>query len=73
MVVQLSTRSRSHHTLCGARSAVHESPRTTKLHDRTNDTINLDEIERILIQAFGTVGDNSWPCRSDSLQTEAPG
>lgn len=29
--------------------AAHESPRTTKLYDRTNDGITLDEIERILI------------------------
>jgi len=29
--------------------ANHESPRTTKLYDRTNDAISLDEIERILI------------------------
>ena len=29
--------------------AGHESPRTTKLYDRTNDQITLDEIERILI------------------------
>jgi integrase/recombinase XerD len=29
--------------------ANHESPRTTKLYDRTNDAIGLDEIERILI------------------------
>ena len=29
--------------------AGHESPRTTKLYDRTNDEISLDEIERILI------------------------
>ena len=27
--------------------AAHESPRTTKLYDRRNDLINLDEIERI--------------------------
>jgi hypothetical protein len=26
-----------------------ESPRTTKLYDRTSDAISLDEIERILI------------------------
>ena len=32
-----------------ARSADHESPRTTKLYDRTNDAISLNEIERILI------------------------
>ncbi len=29
--------------------ANHESPPTTKLYDRTNDAISLDEIERILI------------------------
>jgi site-specific recombinase XerD len=29
--------------------AAHESPRTTKLYDRSNDTITLDEVERILI------------------------
>lgn len=29
--------------------AAHESPRTTKLYDRTNDAISLDEIERIMI------------------------
>ena len=29
--------------------AAHESPRTTKLYDRTSDTISLDEVERIRI------------------------
>jgi DNA repair protein RadC len=29
--------------------AAHESPRTTKLYDRTQDRISLDEIEKILI------------------------
>lgn len=29
--------------------AGHESPRTTKLYDRTNDEITLDEIERIVL------------------------
>ena len=29
--------------------AVHESPRTTKLYDRTGDEITLDEVERINI------------------------
>ena len=29
--------------------AAHESPRTTKLYDRTGDEITLDEIERIVI------------------------
>jgi hypothetical protein len=27
----------------------HESPRTTKLYDRTGDEITLDEVERIII------------------------
>jgi site-specific recombinase XerD len=31
------------------RIAAHESPRTTKLYDRTGDQISLDEIERIVI------------------------
>jgi hypothetical protein len=29
--------------------AAHESPRTTKLYDRTDDQISLDEVERIRI------------------------
>jgi integrase/recombinase XerD len=29
--------------------AKHESPRTTKLYDRSNDTLTLDEIERITL------------------------
>jgi len=29
--------------------AAHESPRTTKLYDRTRDEITLDEVERIAI------------------------
>jgi hypothetical protein len=29
--------------------AAHESPRTTKLYDRTSDQLSLDEIERIQI------------------------
>jgi len=31
------------------RIACHESPRTTKLYDRTSDEVSLDEIERIVI------------------------
>ncbi len=31
------------------RIAAHESARTTKLYDRTGDTVSLDEIERIII------------------------
>ena len=27
--------------------AAHESPRTTKLYDRTSDAVSLDEVERI--------------------------
>jgi integrase/recombinase XerD len=29
--------------------AAHESPRTTKLYDRTSDQITLDEVEQIAI------------------------
>lgn len=29
--------------------AAHESPRTTKLYDRTSDALSLDEIEKIII------------------------
>jgi integrase/recombinase XerD len=29
--------------------ANHESPKTTKLYDRTRDRITLDEVERIII------------------------
>jgi len=29
--------------------AAHESPRTTKLYDRTGDEITLDEVERITL------------------------
>jgi hypothetical protein len=37
-------------TLVNARAmAAHESPRTTKLHDRTADVITLDEVERIVL------------------------
>ena len=38
------------HTLEHAQAiAAHESPRTTKLYDRTANEITLDEIERIVI------------------------
>jgi integrase len=37
-------------TLENARAmAAHESPRTTKLYDRTSDEVTLDEVERIAI------------------------
>jgi len=29
--------------------AAHESPRTTKLYDRTSDTVTLDEVEKIVV------------------------
>jgi hypothetical protein len=32
--------------------AAHESPRTTKLYDRTSDDITLDEVERIAIRSL---------------------
>ncbi len=28
--------------------AAHESPRTTKLYDRTNDSVTLDEVEKVV-------------------------
>jgi integrase len=28
--------------------AAHESPRTTKLYDRTNDAVSLDEVEKVV-------------------------
>ena len=31
------------------RIAAHESPRTTKLYDRTGDKVSLEEIERVRI------------------------
>jgi hypothetical protein len=34
---------------CFAALAAHESPRTTKLYDRTGVEITLDEVERIAI------------------------
>ena len=34
---------------CRRSIAAHESPRTTKLDDRTTDKLSLDEIERIAI------------------------
>jgi len=35
---------------CSAQAiAAHESPRTTKLYNRTGDEITLDEVERIAI------------------------
>src|ERR1700722_4736210 len=34
--------------------ANHESPRTTKVYDRRQDEISLDEIERIPISSFST-------------------
>lgn len=37
-------------TATGAKAIVaHESTRTTKLYDRTDDELTLDEIERIII------------------------
>ena len=29
-------------------TAAHSSPRTTKLYDRTNDIVSLDEVERVV-------------------------
>lgn len=35
--------------------AVNESPRTTKLYDRTQDEISLDEVERIRFEPVSPV------------------
>jgi hypothetical protein len=50
--VNLDKRVRSDHPLrleVAQHIANHESPRTTKLYDRRQDEISLDEIERIAI------------------------
>jgi integrase/recombinase XerD len=44
MVINLLARSENAQAM-----AAHESPRTTKLYDRTGDEITLDEVERITI------------------------
>jgi hypothetical protein len=31
------------------RMASHESPRTTKLYDRTSDAVTIEEVEKIVI------------------------
>jgi hypothetical protein len=36
--------------------AAHESPRTTKLYDRTGDEITLDEVERMVAFCFAALG-----------------
>jgi hypothetical protein len=38
---------RPSHQLCPRPLAAHESERTTKLYDRRDDKVTLDEIERI--------------------------
>jgi integrase len=41
--------------------AAHESSRTTKLYDRTDDAITLDEVERIAIQRPAHIAwDSLW-------------
>jgi hypothetical protein len=45
--------------------AAHESPRTTKLYDRTGDEITLDEVERITIwPSYGFITVDLIVCRS---------
>ena len=39
--------------------AAHESPRTTKLYDRTGDEITLDEVERITVDTVNRLRYNS--------------
>jgi integrase len=46
----ITTYLENHGTIENAQKiAAHESPRTTKLYDRTNDEVTLDEIEKIII------------------------
>ena len=40
--------------------AAHESPRTTKLYDRTGDEITLDEVERITIRDVAWLGEGGY-------------
>jgi integrase len=41
--------------------AAHESPRTTKLYDRTGDEITLDEVKRITVPNQQAWWRTSWP------------
>ena len=51
--------------------AAHESPRTTKLYDRTTDEISLDEIERIVIFGNHKLQPESSDPRTAPLATGA--
>src|ERR1019366_6920441 len=51
--------------------AAHESPRTTKLYDRTSDEITLDEVERIAIES--TRGGSVVPVVVGVSKTKRPG
>ena len=44
--------------------AAHESPRTTKLYDRTDDQLTLDEIEKISVPGVNAVSVDNDPARS---------
>lgn len=46
--------------------AAHESPRTTKLYDRTSDGITLDNVERIQLRAVRLVSYKSLQIKSNS-------
>lgn len=58
--------------------AAHESPRTTKLYDRTSDEITLDEVERIsILQSTGSsevlaLGGRNRPQKMTSTKHERP-
>ena len=53
------------------RIAGHPSPKTTKLYDRTADTISVDEIERIVRCAISTPVSNPrrLTCRQRPIQS----
>jgi hypothetical protein len=48
--------------------AAHESPRTTKLYDRTRDEITLDEVERISIWKETPLKLTAWIAFAEKLR-----
>jgi hypothetical protein len=54
------------------RMAAHESPRTTKLYDRTGDAIPLDEVERMRIEGTESTTAASHAVRPPPLGGPSP-
>jgi integrase len=57
--------------------AAHESPRTTKLYDRTKERLTQDEVERIRFKQHRQAASNRYQsnqdCRMGDLVSEDPG